>query len=77
MIISFLWIGSFLSNKKLAKKIGTASFNNSEDWNEKGPTLTHHWAPLISGPIKYVIPNKNNEKIRNNPDVLLKISGSG
>ena len=31
MSISFLCIGSFLSNKKLARKIGTASFNNSED----------------------------------------------
>lgn len=29
--ISFFCIGSFLSNKKLAKKIGTASFKNSED----------------------------------------------
>lgn len=40
-IISFLCIGSFLSNKKFAKKIGTASFNNSEDWKENGPSLTH------------------------------------
>ena len=29
--ISFLCMGSFLSNKKFAKKIGTASFSNSED----------------------------------------------
>ena len=31
MIISFLWIGNFLSNKKFAKNIGTESFKNSED----------------------------------------------
>ena len=31
IMISFLCIGSFLLNKKLARKIGTASFNNSED----------------------------------------------
>ena len=30
-IISFLCIGNFLSNKKFAKNIGTASFSNSED----------------------------------------------
>ena len=31
MNISFLCIGSFLLNKKLAKNMGTANFNSSED----------------------------------------------
>ena len=75
--ISLRWIGSFLSNKKLAKKIGTASFNNSDDWKDRGPILTHLCAPLISGPNKYVTPKSTSEKIRNNPDILLKMSGSG
>ena len=30
-------IGNFLSNRKLARNIGTANFNNSEDWYKSIP----------------------------------------